>query len=1503
MFTPSPPNYTKSKLTKVAIFVLLVVFLVVGVWVGGGGGVVKGAVFENGDEQETGKVLPLSVMNQINPEQYPLHHFETGAFPTPAITDINLDEALVAALRSYSSSNLLYLLQDVRIFDNFAYAIAQGVDDNQSIVPYQVVVVLAKRDTDNNWHTLAPGAVDPEEYNDLLSSFPDNLLDEAAKAYLSQPIRSSSPANFSGHKLPWPAGQTGYMVRRDVSGHENQVDFDIPGDVYASKPGTVVFVKESSSFGECNFNSWRYANMVVVQHGSEYSWYVHLAPNSVPVSVGDTIGFGTKVGVEGSTGYACGAHLHYMASTGYTKWTDPEKPEEAPWGTGITAVDFVEVAWNQLTRGTPYTSQNGSGGGGTNTPVPSGQAKLFSLANFGGSVVWSGGTGFSNDPNANSYSLQLPNGWSAKTWRGDGQTGEERCWPSSVANLQDDGWHLAIQSIEVFNYNACPAPTPTPPADYPVMMCTTDNATGECYRFPYGARDLSGDPLNDRIRSIHSVASGKSVMLFREGGFRGTAECYNGPRVPLPADPNWDLRGQVTGVQVFNSSNCPSNELVSVVMYKNPNFGDFHWGVGITANLFNITEIPGRISFNDVAQSMRIPAGRSVIAYDHTNGGGEASGCLTGNVADLGSLKGKVSSIRVFGNTSCYVPPTVTPIPPTATPVPTATPRPPTATPVPTATPIPPTATPIPTPTSPAGDSYEPDNSAAQAKVITDSVPQVHSIRPVGDVDWVKFTLNGPREISLYTDGSSGDTELWLYNSSLQEIGYDDDSGNGYFSWIRRLCQNNQQLPAGTYYAKVSEYGNDEEITSYTITLLTAPCAATSTPVPPTNTPIPTNTPLPSQAKLFSLANYGGSVVWSGGAGFSNGPSANSYSLQLPSGWSAKTWRGDNKGGEERCWTSSVNNLQDHGWHNAIQSIEVFNYNACSSAPTPTSTPPPSHWKWQQEAETGVVVSPLAVRSDSGASNCQYVDSPVAWSNGTVTFQFNAPASGNYYLWARAMGLAWNQNSFLFAFDSSQYQVFEIHPKGGDYGEWTWDWKKVTANSSGLNEFWLNAGTHILSFKAREANSRLDRVLITNQSSYTPGSSDISHCATATNTPSPMPTATRTPTTIHTPTRTPTPRPTATHTPTPTATPVHTGERTFASQVNSTFNDTSVRVNDRANDPSNRLVRIGQSAVVYAGGFRFTDVSIPQGARILGAKMSVHYGGWHRGAPIALIIRGEQANHSAPLDNNQPLINERPVTNASVEWTIENIPASNWLETPNLSSVIQQIVNRSDWHEGSALSLIVFNNATDANPHYIDFAAFDLNPTYGAQLLIRYISQTPTPTPTHTHTPIPTPTRTHTPTPTTSAFDSPLPTPNGRTVFIPLIIRSQSAVTVISVWTATETQEKTVFHQYEPIHYYAQVYNATNQANKAWFKWKISGPCGNNTLWEGELETTSGIANWFLKTIVPSCNGIYTYSVEVIHNGQTSVRETTFTVLNTSSEQHECINCGEQIPQMVVPEQ
>ena len=233
-------------------------------------------------------------------------------------------------------------------------------------------------------------------FNRFLDQMPDDLLDEGDRAFLRRqdPVFASnqdmSAASFNDHSLPWPGDQIGYVMQKDGSGHDQQIDFDIlglaaSGQVLASKPGEVVFVKQSSGTGCPSMLCWQQANMVVVQHApEEYSWYVHLAPNSVPVRVGDRIGYGTVIGVEGETGYASGVHLHYMASTGHTAWTPPGDANRAPWALGIQAVNFREAAWGALAVGQRYTSKNGSADSCTAVPLDADEVALYEHAEYCG---------------------------------------------------------------------------------------------------------------------------------------------------------------------------------------------------------------------------------------------------------------------------------------------------------------------------------------------------------------------------------------------------------------------------------------------------------------------------------------------------------------------------------------------------------------------------------------------------------------------------------------------------------------------------------------------------------------------------------------------------------------------------------------------------------------------------------------------------------------------------------------------------------------------------------------------------------------------------------------------------------------------------------------------------------------------------------------------------------------------------------------------------------------
>ena len=194
-------------------------------------------------------------------------------------------------------------------------------------------------------------------------------------------------------------------------------------------------------------------------------------------------------------------------------------------------------------------------------------------------------------------------------------------------------------------------------------------------------------------------------------------------------------------------------------------------------------------------------------------------------------------------------------------------------------------------------------------------------------------------------------------------------------------------------------------------------------------------------------------------------------------------------------------------------------------------------WTWHREAEDVPRTGSMQRGTDSGgASACYYVYDTVPGSGSAITFDVTVPYNDNYSLWARAMGLDWNQNSFWVSVDGAPFFHYEIGQFGG---QWTWGWEQVHAENQPITPFWLNAGTHTIVFNSREPLARLDAVLLVNGLHYIP--TQYAPCG-STATPTPTSTPTKTPTATPTPsptlaTPTPTIKPTPTDTSTPTTTP------------------------------------------------------------------------------------------------------------------------------------------------------------------------------------------------------------------------------------------------------------------------------------------------------------------------------------------------------------------------------
>ncbi|WP_461639703.1 C10 family peptidase [Labilibaculum euxinus] len=114
---------------------------------------------------------------------------------------------------------------------------------------------------------------------------------------------------------------------------------------------------------------------------------------------------------------------------------------------------------------------------------------------------------------------------------------------------------------------------------------------------------------------------------------------------------------------------------------------------------------------------------------------------------------------------------------------------------------------------NPDQDKYENDNSFYDATEITNNSTQLHSISPIGDVDYYTFNLSVESDVTIETKGVNGNTQLTLLDETKSWLTHDDDSspeggGNAKITYT---------LSAGKYYFVVDEKDDNETIPSYIV--------------------------------------------------------------------------------------------------------------------------------------------------------------------------------------------------------------------------------------------------------------------------------------------------------------------------------------------------------------------------------------------------------------------------------------------------------------------------------------------------------------------------------------------------------------------------------------------------------------------------------------------------------------------------------------------------------------
>jgi hypothetical protein len=170
-------------------------------------------------------------------------------------------------------------------------------------------------------------------------------------------------------------------------------------------------------------------------------------------------------------------------------------------------------------------------------------------------------------------------------------------------------------------------------------------------------------------------------------------------------------------------------------------------------------------------------------------------------------------------------------------------------------------------------------------------------------------------------------------------------------------------------------------------------------------------------------------------------------------------------------------------------------------------------------------------------------------------------------------------------------------------------------------------------------------------------------------------------------------------------------------QVHKQFAADRSACGDGVVDPDNREACEGET---QTAGFRFVNVPVPHDATIVTAwvQLAARAAGTD---PTTLRIAGQADDSAAIFTLTTHDLSARARTSASVMWSVPSWPAAGAGDpdqrSPDVASIVQEIVDRPGWSAGNALAFLVTGTGNRLA------GAWDADPTAAALLHVEYRSE------------------------------------------------------------------------------------------------------------------------------------------------------------------------------------
>jgi len=173
----------------------------------------------------------------------------------------------------------------------------------------------------------------------------------------------------------------------------------------------------------------------------------------------------------------------------------------------------------------------------------------------------------------------------------------------------------------------------------------------------------------------------------------------------------------------------------------------------------------------------------------------------------------------------------------------------------------------------------------------------------------------------------------------------------------------------------------------------------------------------------------------------------------------------------------------------------------------------------------------------------------------------------------------------------------------------------------------------------------------------------------------------------------------------------------------SSSEDDGYASNDDLRNLSGDFLRVGRSEFsdlpYYVSGMIFKDINIPRGTEIISARLKIQSYDSSLTDIVYGKIAAEAADDAAGFSAFHSM-GTLTMTNTSVDWDL-NEPwlANTWYTSPDITGVIQEVINRDGWQPNNSLTILYSTRVREGG--YRDFSSYDRSSDSAPTLEITYI--------------------------------------------------------------------------------------------------------------------------------------------------------------------------------------